>query len=317
MTDTHRITFILQDGIQTLDLFGPLEAFAAANALGSARYRWQLAAATLQPVTSESGARLLPDISFEDAEPEGGTVVFVGGAGPRTAPPVGATRDRLRTLAQGAGRLASICTGSFPVASLGLAQGRRMATHWRYADAMAASFPDVHVDRNALFVRDGALWSSAGVTAGIDMALAMISEDVGPATAAGVAREMVVYLTRPGHQAQFSEPLQAQTGTDGRLGATLAWIADHISGPISLDTMAARAGMSPRHFTRLFRSAFGMTPGRYVERLRLDRARLLLADGEARVQHVARAVGFKDDDTFRRAFERHFDVPPSEYRKRF
>jgi len=173
------------------------------------------------------------------------------------------------------------------------------------------------VDSNALFVKDGKYWSSAGITAGIDMALAMIAEDCGTAVSASVARQLVVYIRRPGNQAQFSEPLIAQSGSVSRFSDVLIWVAENLDKSIDVEKLAKVAGMSGRHFARLFRQETGNTPARYVEQIRLDHARTLLGEGNGRIHQIALSVGFKNADSFRRAFERRFDVSPTIYREQF
>ncbi|MCG8442657.1 MAG: GlxA family transcriptional regulator [Caulobacterales bacterium] len=316
MTDTHRIVFFLTDGFQALDVFGPLDAFSAARSLAGCAYEWRLAAFTAGPVAAESGVKVLADARAADIGAVD-TLVFVGGRGPRTTRLSEPQRRELSRLADAAGRIASVCTGGFLLAQLGIADGRTLATHWRRAREFADAFGDITVDDQMLFVRDGRIWSSAGITAGIDMAMAMIAEDFGAAAAASVARELVVYMRRPGNQQQFSEPLLAQSGDAGRMADVLAWAADNLSSRLSVDDLAARSAMSPRHFARVFRQATGMSPAHYVERLRLDTARVMLAEGAGRISQVAFAVGFRNPDSFRRAFERRFSISPSKYRAQF
>ena len=312
----HIVTFIVMDDIQVLDLFGPLEAFAAANELSSSQYHWQIAAPDSSACKTESGTKILPDQKWRSVL-KTDTLIFVGGKGPRTAEFSKSDRSHLRNLAKGAARVASVCTGTFVMARLGLIEAKKVTTHWRYTVELQEKFPHLTVDSNALFVKDGNYWSSAGITAGIDMALAMITEDCGAAISASVARQLVVYLRRPGNQAQFSEPLIAQSGSVGRFSDVLAWVAENLDRSINVETLANVAGMSSRHFARLFRQETGKTPAQYVEQMRLDHARTLLGEGNGRIHKIALSVGFKNPDSFRRAFERRFALSPTIYREQF
>lgn len=316
MTNSHLVTFFAFDGIQALDLFGPLEAFASAQELKGECYNWQIASFNKQPIETESGTTILPDIDVLDVA-QSGTLVLPGGIGARRIKFNKPQCERLRSVAENAERIAAVCTGSFIAAKLGIADDRSVATHWRHGDELASKFGSIQVDNNALFVKDGKLWSSAGITAGIDMVLAMIAEDHGSVLSTSVARQLVVYARRPGNQTQFSEPLVAETGATGRLSDVLVWIADNLSNQMSVEQLATKAGMSPRHFARQFKNSIGTTPAQYIEHLRLDKARMLLGEGRGLVHQIATAVGFSNPDSFRRAFERRFAVSPTLYRQQF
>jgi transcriptional regulator GlxA family with amidase domain len=216
-------------------------------------------------------------------------------------------------------RIASVCLGAFVLAWTGVLDGKRAVTHWRYCPRLADSFPSIRVEPNAIFVRDGRVWSSAGVSAGIDLALAMIEEDFGHTTALDIARRLVVFLKRPGGQSQFSTVLAAQASdVEGRFSALHAWIIENIASDLKVETLAEKAGMSPRTFARAYASRTGMTPASGVEAIRVETARLLLESSEIRgVVEVAERAGFGDDERMRRAFMRHLGVSPSEYRNRF
>ncbi|PYS96994.1 MAG: AraC family transcriptional regulator, partial [Acidobacteria bacterium] len=214
-------------------------------------------------------------------------------------------------------RIASVCTGIFALAPTGLLDGRRVTTHWRFARELAERFPKLNVDPNALFLKDGAFYTSAGITAGIDLTLALIEEDYGPRVALSVARELVVYLKRPGGQEQYSEPLQFQTQSTDRFADLAAWMVGHLHQDLSVEALAERACLCPRHFSRRFKDAFGTTPAAFVEDLRLGEARQRLATPGQSVESVARSVGFRSADSFRRAFERRFGITPGGYRSRF
>ncbi len=317
MDTPESLVFYLVEGFQPLDLFGPLEAFAAANQERAAPlYSWRIVSHGGEPVTTESGIRVLPDASLDRVK-ACSTLFLVGGAGPRRHRYAEDERAALQRLAGGARRVASVCTGSFLLAQLGLLDGHDATTHWRHARELGMQYPAVAVDADALYRRAGRLWTSAGVTSGIDMALAMIAEDHGSVVAMGAARELVVYLQRTGGQNQFSEALQLQAPDAGRLVELFAWIRTHLDEDLSVPRIAERFGASERNFRRLVRHATGMAPGALVERLRLDHARSLLGAGNARIASVAAAVGFRRADTFARAFERAYGIAPSDFAERF
>jgi transcriptional regulator GlxA family with amidase domain len=214
-------------------------------------------------------------------------------------------------------RIASVCTGIYGVAPTGLLDGRRVTTHWKYADDLAARFPGLKVDANPLYIRDGKFYTSAGVTAGIDLSLALIEEDFGPQVALAVARELVVYVKRPGGQEQFSEPLKFQVASSSRFADLAAWMVGHLDRDLSVDVLAERINLCPRQFSRRFRDEFKSTPAAFVQRLRLDEARKRLSAPDGTVESVADSVGFHDPDSFRRAFVQRFGVAPQHYRGRF
>jgi len=214
-------------------------------------------------------------------------------------------------------RLTSVCTGAFLLAEAGLLDGRRVTTHWAYAEALARQFPAVTVDPEPIFVRDGPVVTSAGVTAGIDLALALVEEDIGREAALDVARHLVVFLRRPGGQAQFSAQLHAQLARRRPLRDVQHWITERPAADLSVERLAARAGLSPRQFARSFAAETGMTPGRYVDRVRLEAARRELEDTGAGVEQVARSCGYGTPETMRRAFIRALGLSPAGYRQRF
>ena len=317
MDQPESLVFYLVDGFQPLDLFGPLEAFAAANQeSASPFYTWSIVSAGGDAKISESGIRLLPDAPLDTVE-TCSTLFLVGGAGPRRHVYADEERAALQRLVADARRVASVCTGSFLLAQLGLLDGQEATTHWRHADTLATQYPAISVDADALYRRAGRVWTSAGVTSGIDMALAMIAEDHGPVAAMGAARELVVYLHRTGGQSQFSEALQLQAPDTGRLVDLFAWISTHLNEDLSVPKLAEQFGASERNFRRLVQQATGMAPSVLVERLRLDHARSLLSAGAARISSVAAAVGFQRADTFARAFERTYGIAPSAFAARF
>jgi transcriptional regulator GlxA family with amidase domain len=321
-TRTATIGMLGFDEANALDVTGPLEAFSNANDLAreagapAAPYEIVLIGARRAPFRTESGLLIRPHATFRDAPPLD-TLIVPGGRGlrePTTNAKVSAW------VARNAGRIrrvATVCTGVYGVAPTGLLDGRNVATHWRHADAVAARFPALRVDGNALFIKDGRFYTSGGVTAGIDLALALIEEDHGPQLALAVARELVVYLKRSGGQEQYSEPLKFQMRSADRFADLVAWIDAHPERDLSVETLAARACLSTRQFRRRFAESFGCAPAAYVEDVRMAEARRRLALRAGTVETIATSVGFASADAFRRAFERRFGVPPREYRARF
>lgn len=217
----------------------------------------------------------------------------------------------------GAERLVSVCTGAIPLAEAGLLDGRRATTHWAYCDKLARDHPAVEVDPDPIYVRDGQVSTSAGVTSGIDLALALVEEDLGREAALTVARHLVVFLRRPGNQAQFSAQLAAQTARREPLREVQQWITEHPGDDLSVESLAVRARLSPRHFARAFQTETGMTPGRYVDRVRLEHARRLLEDTADGVEGISRACGYGTPEAMRRAFVKTLGTAPAEYRRRF
>jgi transcriptional regulator GlxA family with amidase domain len=246
------------------------------------------------------------------------TILVAGGAGMRRAGPDDPAIAWLREAAPRAQRVASVCTGAFALATAGLLDGRRATTHWAYCRALARDHPGVTVDPEPIYIRDGDVWTSAGVTAGMDLALALVEEDLGSAVALEAARWLVLFLKRPGGQAQFSAGLAMQLASAVRapLRELQAWIADHLDADLSVGALAARACLSERHFARAWRAETGLTPAAYVEALRVERARTLLEDGAA-VETAARAAGFTSAEVLRRVFHRRLGVGPAAYRDRF
>ncbi len=226
-------------------------------------------------------------------------------------------REFLKARARHTRRIVSICTGLYALAGTGLLAGRKVTTHWHHAQKIARSFPELHVDDNAIFLKDGPFYTSAGATAGIDLSLSLIEEDYGPRVAMTVARELVVYLKRSGGQEQYSEPLKFQTQSVSRLSDLMTWIMGHLNEDLPLEVLASKACLCPRHFWRRFKAEFGCSPTDFVEKLRLDEARRRLSTTDDSVEHIGLSVGFKSADAFRRAFERRLEINPRDYRQRF
>ncbi|MFG3504948.1 GlxA family transcriptional regulator [Streptomyces sp. NPDC047821] len=310
------VLVVLFDGVQSLDVTGPVEVFAGASHLTSGGDPYPIRTASLDgaPVRTRSGLCLAADGALADAPPPH-TLLVPGGEGSLDPDP--RLVDWLRVHAPRAERLVSVCTGAVLLARAGLLDGRRATTHWAFCDHLARTHPEVDVDPDPIFVRDGNLATSAGVTAGIDLALALVEEDLGRDAALTIARHLVVFLRRPGNQAQFSAQLAAQTARREPLREVQQFITEHPSADLSVDALAGRARLSPRHFARAFQAETGTTPGRYVERVRLEHARRLLEDTGRGVHEVARASGYGTPEAMRRAFLKALGTPPAEYRRRF
>lgn len=313
----RRIVFVIFEGFQSLDLAGPLEVFQHAARLG-AGYRCEIVAPAAGPVTAGSGLTVQAGSGVADADPAGiDTLVVAGGGGVDAASRDAALAGWVAAAGAGARRVTSVCSGVFLLAAAGLADGRRVTTHWARAEQLRREQPGVQVDSDPIFIRDGRVWTSAGVTAGMDLALALVEDDAGQAVAHDVARQLVLFLRRPGSQSQFSVPLWAgQPGSDPIRAVVSAIHADPGAGH-GLDELAGRAGLSPRHFQRRFTAEVGTPPAAYVEQVRVEAAQRALAAGDDPVAAIARRLGFGTAETLRRAFHRHARVAPSEYRDRF
>jgi transcriptional regulator GlxA family with amidase domain len=315
----RRIVFVLFPGVQSLDVSGPLEVFAAANRAGDGSVDYELLTLSLdgEPLGTSSGLTIVPDGRLDDASSPIDTLIVPGGEGTRAVVHDERLLDWIADASDRARRTASVCTGAFLLASAGLLDGRRVTTHWTSAAALAKRHPEVHVDPDPIFIQDGNVWTSAGVTAGMDLALALVEDDHGRELALSIARHLVLFLRRPGNQSQFSATLAAQQPEREPLREVQRSIVEHVGGKHSVDAMAERAHMSPRHFARAFRAETGVTPARYVERVRLEAARRRLEDSAEPIAAVADACGFGTAETMRRVFLRTLDVGPAEYRRRF
>jgi transcriptional regulator GlxA family with amidase domain len=316
---TKRIGLVGFDGVVAIDLAGPADAFAVANEAGSdptPSYEILIIASSSQPFVSESGLTFKPHRTFKTA-PSLDTLIIPGGSGIRRPVVNRSVSAFVKARAASTRRIASVCTGIYGLAATGLLAGREVTTHWHHANNIARCFPDLKVNDNAIFIKDGKFYTSAGATAGIDLALSLIEEDYGQQVSLMVARELVVYLKRSGGQEQYSEPLQFQAESVSRFSELTTWIHSHLNDDLSVDTLAGKACLCPRHFSRRFKTEVGTSPADFVERLRLDEARRRLSSGDNSVENVGLSVGFKSGDAFRRAFERRLGVNPSDYRRRF
>jgi transcriptional regulator GlxA family with amidase domain len=279
-------------------------------------YEMVVIAPSSQPFVAESGVIFKPQRTFKNA-PLLDTLIIPGGSGLRQPEVNKSVSAFVKARTESTRRIASVCTGIYALAATGLLSGRKVATHWHHAHNVARCFPDLQVDDNAIFIKDGPFYTSGGATAGIDLALSLIEEDYGQQVALAVARELVVYLKRSGGQEQYSQPLQFQTQSVSRFSELTTWMLSHLNDNLSVEALAGKACLCPRHFSRRFKTEFGTSPADFVERLRLDEARRRLSNGDNSVENVGVSVGFRSADSFRRAFERRLGVSPSDYRRRF
>ena len=314
------IEVLAYPSVQLLDVTGPVQVFASANdfateAGATPPYELRVVTRAGPSVTASAGVGLaaipLPAIGAPLD-----TLMIAGGQGVETAAADPGLVDWVRQRAKDARRVASVCTGAFLLAASGVLDGKRATTHWSLCAELARRFPAIRVEPDPIFVRDGSVWTSAGVTAGIDLALALVEQDLGHAASLAVARYLVVFLKRPGGQAQFSAALALQTAED-RFGALHDWISRHLTDDISLQVLARQAGMSERSFSRRYAEATGLTPGRAVEQLRVEAARRLLLESRLPVKRISQRCGFGSEETMRRSFIRLLAVSPQDYRSRF
>jgi transcriptional regulator GlxA family with amidase domain len=319
----RQIAILVYPGVQSLDFTGPLEVFAGAQRLieRSGRrergYEIKLLSVDGRPLETSSGLTVTPHTSLAAAPEQIDTLIVAGGYGRRQAATDSTLLDWIARTSATARRTASVCTGAFLLAAAGVLDARRATTHWASAGELAAGYPTVDVDPEPIFLRDGPIWTSAGVTAGMDLALALVEEDLDCDAALTIARHLVLFLRRPGNQSQFSATLSAQEPAREPLREVQRYVVEHPAGDLSVEALADRACMSPRHFARAFAAESGVTPARYVEQVRLEAARRQLEDTAKPVAAVALACGFGTAETMRRTFLRALDVGPAEYRRRF
>ncbi|MGA2163589.1 MAG: DJ-1/PfpI family protein [Solirubrobacteraceae bacterium] len=333
------VVIVVYPGVQSLDVTGPLEVFSEAQQLLESGLRriptgQPLAEATPggvsdcgytttvvspdgAPMATSSGLTIVPDADLDGAPRRIDTLLVAGGNGAHDACVDTALIEWIVARAPTARRVASVCTGAFVLAAAGLLDGRRATTHWAAAAELARRHPRVNVDPEPIFVRDGEVWTSAGVTAGMDLALAMVEEDLDRDAALTIARHLVLFLRRPGNQSQFSATLATHAPARSGLREVQRYAVEHLAADLTVEALAQLAHMSPRHFARSFRAEVGLTPARYVERLRLEAARRRLEESTEPVAAVALACGFGTAETMRRSFLRALEVGPAEYRRRF
>src|ERR1700719_2407073 len=320
----RRIVMLAFPDAQIIDITGPLEVFGRAARLLTDERGWRVPAYTVEiaatkagPFATSSGIRLIADRSLAQLRGPIDTILVAGGRGTTDA-----IRDRgliewIRNSVDRTRRLCSVCTGAFLLAEAGVLNGLSATTHWRQCDRLAAQYPAVSVETDPIFVRARKIFTSAGVTAGIDLALALLEEDLGRDVALSVARELGMFLRRPGGQSQFSVQLSAQQADREPLRDLQRWITDHLGAHLSVEALARRAAMSPRNFARVFTREVGMTPGQFVENSRVEAARRRLEESADGVDSIASECGFGTRESMRRAFIRTLHVPPSAYRSRF
>ncbi|SIT40169.1 Transcriptional regulator containing an amidase domain and an AraC-type DNA-binding HTH domain [Paraburkholderia piptadeniae] len=314
-----RIALLVFPGVQMLDLAGPMDVFSEANCqLGDSNaYRLVTVAPTLETITASNGMRFLPDASIADAPHDIDTLLVAG------SPRISEYEENAGLIAWLVGqsryvrRLGSVCSGAFVLARAGLLTGRRATTHWNSAARLAQNYPNVRVEPDHIFVKDGPVYTSAGVTAGMDLALALVEEDHGRGVALRVARELVMFVKRPGGQSQYSLHLAAQVTERSPLRDIQESILNDLSAELSVEVLAGRAGMSVRNFSRMFKRETGTTPGDFVEIARVQAARRILEESDTPLKKVAYLCGFSDQNGMRRAFVRRLGVTPIEYRQRF
>lgn len=356
MPPVRRVVIVTYPDIQPLDLTGPAEVFGVTNDLVQARsddlaqwpsdaliqssgspglvsevegtwttghdqgplpYEVDVVAEKIEPLTTRTGGySILPGQRLADLSGPIDTLIVSGGVGAFEAEKSEVLVDWIREAARNSRRVASVCTGAILLAAAGLLDGHRVTSHWAVCPEIARRYPDIEVDSDPIFIRDRGVWTSAGVTAGMDLALAMVAEDLGEQVALEVARWMVLFLRRPGGQAQFSSHVSSPAVRPGLRGLQL-WMADHLDADLRVEALADRALMSPRNFARAFRKETGMTPASYVEMLRVERARQLLEGPAQPIEQIALQCGFGTPETMRRAFSRRLGVSPAGYRERF
>jgi transcriptional regulator GlxA family with amidase domain len=319
------VVLLAFDGVQLLDIAGPLQTFASTNDIARDRrgapYRLIVAARRGGALTTSSGLRLV-------AEPIAGlwgaidTLIVPGGPGIHAVSRDARTLAWVRGQAAAVRRLAAVCTGAFLLAEAGMLSGRRATTHWKSCDRLQQSYPDIAVQPDPIYVRDGRIWTSAGITAGIDLSLALVEQDLGRKIAMEVARHLVMFLKRPGGQSQFSAPLAAQAAAaDGNAPNQFAplhdWIAAHVADDLRVERLAEQAGMSPRTFARVYAATMGTTPARMVEKIRVEAVRRALEETDVPIKQIAGRCGFDQEQRLRRAFARQVGTTPAEYRARF
>jgi len=319
---TRRVVVLIYEGLQALDAVGPLEVFSGANELCTRQgkpvpYSVEIVAPKAGPQLCESGYALVAPLAYDELRGPIDTLIVVGGNGSRVVRHDPKLRAWLKRAAKKVRRLCSVCTGALVLAEAGLLDGKRATTHWARIDHMQQRYPRVQVERDPIFVRDGSVYTSAGVTAGIDLALALVEDDVGAEVARTVARWLVVFLQRPGGQAQFSAHVASDPPRDASFHELQAFIAEHPEHDLSVPALASRMGMSPRNFARRFREQLGVSPTQYVLRARVESARARLEQGDESIEAIASRCGFGTEETMRRLFQKLVHVAPRGYRQRF
>lgn len=323
MPTPHRVVIAVFPDVDLLDVTGPAEVFALANREtgGRAGYEVRLAAPGPGPVVTSAGVRLLADLTFGEVGAAVDTLLVPGAVEPGPDGPVARVDDAVvewvRETAPHARRIASVCVGAHLLAAAGLLDGRRATTHWSTAAQLAADHPLVRVDADPIFVRSGRVWTGAGISTCMDLALALVAEDHGEELALAVARQLVMYLRRQGGQSQFSVPLSSPVAARRDIDELRVFVAEHLDGDLSAAALAARMCLSERHFARVFRQETGTSPASYVEAARVEAARRLLETTDEPLERIAAATGLGSVETLHRAFRKQINTTPASYRRRF
>ena len=317
MPGSRHVVVLAVEGSLSLDVLGPVEVFSFACGQVPGAYRVEIVGPTEGDTITMSNGIRLGVTPLPEPPPRHDTLVVAGGAGARAAVDNARVVDWVARAAAQANRVTSVCTGAYLLGAAGLLDGRRATTHWYFCEDLAHGWPAVQVEPDSVFICDGNVWTSAGVTAGMDLALALVEEDLGPEVALAVARLLVVFLKRPGGQSQFSATLAAQQAAIPAMRELQAWIAGNLTEDLSVPALASRVNLSERSFARAFRREIGQTPAAYVEALRVEHARALLEAGAPSLEAVAQASGLAGAEVLRRAFHRQVGVGPAAYRERF
>ena len=319
----HRVVMLAYDDAQILDITGPLEVFSRASRWlvdqGHRKrpaYTVEVVASVSGPLRTSSGIDLVARRAYREVR-SADTLLVTGGIGFAEAARDSELLSWIQRMGRRVRRIGSICTGALVLAAAGVLKGRPATTHWAYCDLLSRAEPTADVHPDAIYVRSDNVYTSAGVTTGMDMALAMVEEDFGRQAAIGVAQQLVMFLMRPGGQSQFSRLLKAQARAGGRLEALALWIEEHLDADLTVPVLARRASMSPRNFARRFVEECGATPAVFVEQMRVEAARCQLQDTHKSIEEIARRCGFRNNQHLRRAFLRSLGVTPTDYRERF
>lgn len=323
MPTSHRVVIAVFPDVDLLDVTGPAEVFALANRVtdGRAGYEVRLAGPDAGPVATSAGVRLMTDLTFAEVGAAVDTLVVPGAVDPSPDGPVarvdGTVVEWVRATAPYARRIASVCVGAHVLAAAGLLDGRRATTHWSTAAQLAAEYPRVRVDADPIFVRSGRVWTGAGISTCMDLALALVAEDHGEEPALAVARQLVMYLRRQGGQSQFSVPLSRPAPARRDIDELRVFITEHLDDDLSVPVLAERMCLSERHFARVFRQETGTSPAAYVEAARVEAARRLLETTDQPLERIAAATGMGSVETLHRAFRKQISTTPAAYRRRF
>lgn len=323
LSETKSIGIVIFGGCNIIDATGPAGVFGAANELAKDRgvnippYHIHFIGSAIGPIATSAGPSLYATKAIDLAADDIDTLICAGGVGTRAMSLDRSAVQDVANLALKARRVVSVCTGAFVLAASGILDGKRAVTHWAHCDNLAQRFPDVIVDPDPIFVRDDNVYTSAGITAGMDLTLALIEEDLGRSFATEVAKEMVMFLKRPGSQSQFSEHLRVQMAPDGNLKDVQLWVLKNLDEHHTVENLAERATMSPRSFYRHFKETTGITPSRFVAESRVDAAKRLLEESSLQIKAIAAKCGFGDEERMRRTFHRRIGVSPDDYRQRF